>query len=214
MAVHWALAALIATSLLGDEFDSRALGVVLLLTTIPDLDVVLGIFILGTHRAALHNIWVPLIAMALLYYDVYRRKQSYILTRFGHRGFRIAWVSLFAFVVAGIGLDLFWNGVNLFYPVHDRFFRLWGKIVISNQRGLVQTVWQTAETAEGLSTIGGTTQDTHYSTGVDPSAGEEPPDVERIFPIAQGGFQLALIVAAIVVTTTRLWMACLASRKT
>lgn len=212
MAVHWALAALIATSLLDDEFDSRSLTVVLLITAIPDLDVILGMYILGTHRAALHNIWVPLMAISLIYYDVYRRDQSFILTRFGTRGLRIAWISILAFVVAGIGLDLFWNGVNLFYPVHDRFFRLWGKIVISNQRGLVQTVWQTAETTEGLTTLGGTTQDTHYSTGVDPTPGEEPPDVERIFPIAQGGFQLALIVSAIIVTTTRLWMARITAR--
>lgn len=214
MAVHWALAALIATSLLGDEFDTRSLTFVLLITAIPDLDVILGLYILGTHRAALHNIWVPLIAISLIYYDVYRRDQSFILTRFGTRGLRIAWVSIVAVVVAGIGLDLFWNGVNLFYPVHDRFFRLWGKIVISNQRGLVQTVWQTAETTEGLTTVGGTTQDTHYSTGVDPTPGEEPPDVERIFPIAQGGFQLALIVSAIIVTTTRLWMARITARTT
>ncbi len=104
-------------------------------------------------------------------------------------------------------MDLFWNGANLLYPLHDRFYRLWGKVVISNQRGLVQTIWQTGEVTDGMSSVGGTTQDTHYSTGVDPSPGKEPANVERIFPIAQGGFQVALIVTSLVVTSTRLWIA-------
>lgn len=206
LAVHWALAALIATGLLRAEFDARALAVVLFVTAIPDLDVFIGMVITGTHRAALHNMLVPGIAGALLYYDVQYREVSVLVSRYGQRGVQIAWVSLFSFVVAGIGLDLFWNGANLLYPVHDQFYRLWGKVVISNQQGLVQTIWQTGEATDGLSSVGGTTKDTHYSTGVDPSPGKEPADVERIFPIAQGGFQVALIVTSLVVTSTRLWI--------
>lgn len=207
LAVHWALAGLIAAALLRDEFDARALAIVLVVTAIPDLDVFIGMVFSGTHRAALHNLFVPGIAGALLYYDLHYRETSLLLARWGQRGAQIAWVSLFSFVVAGIGMDLFWNGANLLYPVHDRFYRLWGKVVISSQRGLVQTIWQTGEVTEGLSSVGGTTEDTHYSTGVDPSPGKEPADVERIFPIAQGGFQVALIVTSVVVTSARLWIA-------
>lgn len=207
LAVHWALAGLIAASLLRDEFDGRALVIVLVVTAIPDLDVFIGLLYTGTHRAALHNLFIPGITAALVYYDVHYREVSLMLSRFGPRGVQIAWVSLFSFVVAGIGMDLFWNGANLFYPVHDRFYRLWGKVVISSQRGLVQTIWQTGEVADGLSSVGGTTQNTHYSTGVDPSPGKEPAGIERIFPIAQGGFQVALVVTSLVVTSTRLWLA-------
>lgn len=207
LAVHWALAGLIAAAMLRDEFDARALAVVLVVTAVPDLDVFIGMIVVGTHRAALHNLFVPGIVGALLYYDVHYREVSLLWSRYGQRGVQIAWVSLFSFVVAGIGMDLFWNGANLLYPLHDRFYRLWGKVVISNQRGLVQTIWQTGEVTDGMSSVGGTTQDTHYSTGVDPSPGKEPANVERIFPIAQGGFQVALIVTSLVVTSTRLWIA-------
>lgn len=205
--VHWALGALIAAALLGDEFDIRSLGIVLAVTALPDLDTFIGMIFVGTHRAALHNLVLPAIVGAILYYDVRMRDRSVMMERFGSRGIRIAWVSLLAFVVAGIGLDFFWTGVNVFYPIHDRFYRLWGNVLISNQRGLVQTVWEVGGTADGVSSVGGTTKNTHYSTGVDPTPKREPKTVERIFPIAQGGFQLALISASLVVTSIRLWLA-------
>ena len=196
--VHLALGALIAAALLEDAFGPRALAVVLAAVALPDLDTFVGIALPGTHRAALHTILVPLLAAAAIVYDL-RRENSWLRAR-GERTVRIAWVAVLAYVVAGIGPDLFFNGVNVFYPLHDRFYELNGRVLVSNQRGLVQTFWEAAEST------GGTTENTHYRTGADVSRGEDPANAERVFPIATSGLQMLLLLAATVVTGVRLWL--------
>ena len=196
--VHLALGALIAAALLEDAFGPRALAVVLAAVAVPDLDTFVGIALPGTHRAALHTILVPLLAAGAIAYDL-RRENSWLRAR-GGRTVRIAWVAVLAYVVAGIGPDLFFNGVNVFYPLHDRFYELNGRVLVSNQRGLVQTFWEAAEST------GGTTENTHYRTGADVSRGEDPANAERVFPIATSGLQMLLLLAATVVTGVRLWL--------
>jgi membrane-bound metal-dependent hydrolase YbcI (DUF457 family) len=196
--VHLALGALIAAALLEDAFGPRALAVVLAAVALPDLDTFVGIALPGTHRAALHTILVPLLAAAAIVYDL-RRENSWLRAR-GERTVRIAWVAVLAYVVAGIGPDLFFNGVNILYPLHDRFYELNGRVLVSNQRGLVQTFWEAAEST------GGTTENTHYRTGADVSRGEDPANAERVFPIATSGLQMLLILAATAVTGARLWL--------
>lgn len=199
--VHVALAGLIGAALLGDEFDARSIALVMAVVVVPDLDTFIGVVLVGTHRAALHTLLIPLVAGALLVYD--SRRQRSVIGRYGPRGVRLAWVCVAAYALAGIGPDLFFNGANLFYPLYDQFVRISGNVLISNQRGFVQTIWETKEAAGGASI--GTTKTVHYSTGVDPNPGKEPKNVERVFPIARGGLQLLLIVTSIVVVSARLW---------
>lgn len=201
--VHLAIAAILAAALLGSEFDRRSLAFVLVAVAVPDLDTFVGLVVPGAHRAALHTLLVPLALAALIAYDTRYRERSF-LRRYGTRGVTVAWVAVAAYLLAGIGPDLFFNGVNLLYPAVDRFVDLSGEVYLSNQRGLVQTVWSVGGAD---SSMAGTTASTHYSTGVDPSRGAEPADVERIFPLAMSGLQLLLIVTAVVVTTARLWLA-------
>jgi len=196
--VHVAIGALIAAALLEDAFGPRALGIVLLAVAIPDLDTFVGIAFPGTHRAALHTLLVPLLAAGAIAYDL-RRENSWLRAR-GAGTVRVAWVAVLAYVVAGIGPDLFFNGVNILYPLHDRFYELNGRVLVSNQRGLVQTFWEAAEST------GGTTENTHYRTGADVSRGEDPANAERVFPIATSGLQMLLLLAATVVTGVRLWL--------
>ena len=200
--VHLALGALLAAALLGDEFDARSLLVVLAVVAFPDLDTFVGMVIPGTHRAILHTLLVPAAAAAVVAYDTRLRERS-TLRRFGDRGVRVVWVALAAYVLAGIGPDLFFNGVNLVYPVTDQFVKLNGELYLSSQRGLVQTMWSFGD---GGSSVVGTTDDVHYRTGVDHARGTDPADVERVFPIAMNGLQLLLILTAVVVTTARLWL--------
>jgi len=196
--VHLALGALIAAALLEDAFDARALGVVLLATAVPDLDTFVGFAVPGAHRAALHTLLVPALAAGAIAYDL-RREDSWLRAR-GGRAVRIAWVSVVAFTFAGIGPDLFFNGVNLLYPLHDRFYEVNGRVLVSNQQGLVQTLW------EGEKSTQGTTGNTHYPTGVDPVQGEDPENVERVFPIATSGLQVLLLTTGAAVTSARLWL--------
>lgn len=199
--VHLALGALLAAALLGEEFDARSLGLILVVVAFPDLDTFVGMAFPGTHRAAFHTALIPLAAAAALGYDARYRDHS-LSRRFGRRAVRIAWVGVAAYLLAGIGPDLFFNGVNVLYPVADAFLALDGEVYLSDQRGLVQTVWVPA--GEGSSVVG-TTETVHYRTGVDTSRGPDPADVERVFPIAMNGLQLLLIVLSIAVTTARLW---------
>jgi hypothetical protein len=200
--VHLALAALVAAALLGDEFDARSLAVVLVAVIVPDLDAFAGFVVPGGHRAVLHSLLLPVALGVLLYYDTRVRDRSAVAARWGARGVRVAWVSLVAVVLAAIGLDLVTGGANVLYPLHDQFYRVDGELVLSNQRGLVQTF------VEQESAVG-TSDEVHIQSGVDPNPGPEPENVERVFPVVRSGWQLLLVASSLVVVGWRL-----AARKT
>ncbi|WP_377076504.1 hypothetical protein [Natronoarchaeum sp. GCM10025703] len=102
-----------------------------------------------------------------------------------------------ALVFAHVLLDAFFNGVNLFWPLHDRFYDLSGEFLLSDQRGVVQTFID-GETAEG------TVEETHYTTGVNPTPEETPQNVERLFPIAGTGERFLLVISGFAVVAMRL----------
>ncbi|GAB6861866.1 metal-dependent hydrolase [Haloplanus litoreus] len=189
--VHLAIGGTVAAALLGDEFDRRAVAVVLAATAVPDLDTFVGLAVQGAHRALLHTLVLPAVTGVALTYDTRLRGRSRLHDRWGDRGVRVAWVALAALLVGGILPDLMTNGVNAFYPLYDRFLTVDGELLLSNQRGVVQTfVDLTADPKR-------TTENTHYWTGVDPSPGAEPENVERIFPVVRSGFQLLVIVLGV-----------------
>lgn len=199
--VHVALAGMMGTALLADRFDTRAILVVMGVCVLPDLDTLIGIYVPGTHRAALHGVFVVLVPAVVLLWDVRVREPSFVLERWGASGYRVAWVSLAALLFAHVLLDAFFNGVNLFWPLHDRFYDLSGELLYSDRRGFVQTFVEFESASDGStavadSTARGTTEDTHYSTGFDPTRDrEEPADVERIFPLAGNGERFVLVLA-------------------
>jgi len=199
--VHLAFAALIATALLGAAFDRRALGVILVVMALPDLDSFVSVGGVPGHRMLLHNVWLPTIAAVVLSLDLFVGDRSRVRERFGGRGVRIAWVTIVCYVVAHLGLDLADGFVNLFWPVHDQFYDLRGTIELSDQRGVVQTFVE----GQGflLFEAQGSTEDVYITTGVDPgpSTGEEDP--ERLFPIFRAGWQVVLFVTGVVVTGAR-----------
>jgi len=203
--VHVALAAVLATALLGRSLDRRAALVVLVATALIDLDTFLGLAFQGAHRAATHTFLLPALAAALVAYDTRVRERSLLL---GLRpdAARVAWVTIAAVAVAGIGLDMVINGVNALWPVHDQFFTVDGKALLSDQRGFVQTFVELdpPEPDDGGGTTR-TTDNTHYSTGVDPQAGDEPENVERVFPLVRSGWQLLLVVVGYGALAVRLW---------
>ncbi len=206
--VHVGLAGLLGIALLGDRFDTRAILVVMAATAVIDLDTLVGIYWEGTHRAAFHNVFVVVIPAVLLYWNVSLREESFVLERWGAYGYRVAWVSLVCVFVAHIMLDAFYNGVNLFWPVHDRFYDLSGEFYLSDQEGIVQTFVELStddgSPSVGDSTAAGTTDDTHYYTGFDPGPDAEP-DTERIFPIASSGELFVTAVAGYLAVGYRIW---------
>lgn len=199
--VHVALGCLLAAALLTEYFDARAVAVVAAIVIFPDLDVFVGMVIPGTHRAAFHTLLVPLGLGVALSYDTRIRDQSWVRGRWGEWGTRVAWVALVAYVVAAIGPDLFVNGVNLLYPIHDQFYDFSGRLYYSSQDGLVQTMVEWHKPEQTVQT----TANTHYSTGVDPKRGSEPKQVERIFPIAWTGLRFLLVVSGYGIVAWRLW---------
>ena len=196
--VHVAVAGLLGTALLGSSFDRRAILTVMAVAAVPDLDTLLGLWLPGAHRAYLHTLVLPAVLGMLLWWDVTLRSQSAFRRRWGDTGIRVAWVSLTAMVVAHSLYDGVVNGVNLFWPLQDRFYDLSGHLLYSTQRGVLQTFVDT-----GL--VEGTTANTHYYTGVDPNRGAEPEHVERIFHLIQSGERLLLTVAGFGVVMLRLW---------
>ena len=201
---HVALAGLVGAALLGDEFDARAIAVVVGATAFIDLDVFLGWFVIGAHRAAFHTLLLPAGAATLVYYDTRVRADSRLLSRWGPHGTRVAWTTIAAVTFAGIGPDLTFNGVNLFYPLHDQFYAFDGELYYSTDRGIVQTFVDLEESARG------TTQETQFYTGVDPEPGSAGADTggetspERIFPVVANGDQLIVVVTGVVAVAARL----------
>lgn len=217
--VHVALGGLVGAALLSEEFDARAVAVVVLAATIPDLDSFTVFALPGSHRALLHNFVLPAVLAGALLYDtrygarlrgqqtsgfragIARRlpRTGRLRGRFGNRGVRLAWAGLAAFVAGGLFPDLFTNGINAFYPLVDAFYTVDGKLLISSQRGIVQTFVDLSPAEPAKSTT-----DVVYVTGVNPSPGKEPATVERIFPVAMAGWQLMLVVTSAAVLTGRL----------
>ena len=197
--VHLAVGAVVAAALLGDEFDRRSVAVVLAATAVPDVDTFAGLYMQGAHRALLHTLMLPVVAGAVLTYDTRIRPVSRLHGRWGPRGVRVAWVALAALLIGGILPDLMTNGVNAFYPFYDRFLTVNGELLLSNQRGVVQTFVDLSAQPER------TTENTHYWTGVDPTRGEEPENVERIFPVVRSGLQLLVIVLGAFTLGARFW---------
>lgn len=193
--VHVAVAGLLATSLLSDHFDSRTAMIVMVAAAIPDLDTLVGLWIPGGHRAVFHTLLLPAGIGLVLFTD--RIGGNWIRRRWGAYGVRVAWVSLVTLLVAGIGLDLVTNGVNVFYPVHDQFYSVSGKVEFSNQEGVVQTFIEPQAR--------GSTENTHYGTGFNLARGPDPAEEERVFPIVKSGRQLLLGAMSFGIVGFRMW---------
>lgn len=211
--VHVAIGGLVGTALLVDEFDVRALAVVLVAAAFPDLDTFAGLFVTGDHRSVFHTLLLPAGIAAFLAFDTLRTPvgrwfsardpvigPGQLRNRWGDRGVRLAWVGVASLLLGGILPDLVTNGVNAFYPVHDAFYTVNGELLLSNQRGIVQTFVEISPDPDAPATGERT-----YVTGVDPSAGETPVDAERIFPVVTAGWQLLIVLMSACLSSIRLW---------
>ncbi|WP_336036676.1 metal-dependent hydrolase [Halobacterium yunchengense] len=192
--VHVSVGALVAAALLR-WFDAKSLAVVCAFAAFPDLDTFLGVWVPGGHRALLHTLLVPAVLGAVVYWDA-RRADSWLRGRFGQRGPHVAAVGVLALTFGGILPDLTANGVNLLYPVHDRFYTFSGRLHLSSTEGVVQTFVDFADEPGGGGTVGGTTENTHYYTGVDVERGPDPADAERVFPVVSSGMELVVVLTA------------------
>jgi len=217
LVVHVALAGLVGTALLGREFDRRSVLLILLVPVIPDLDAFGGFVVPGSHRALLHTLLIPLGAAVLVSYDTTVRESSWLRGRYGARGVHLAWVAVVVYAFAGIGLDLFTRfGANPLYPLHDQFYEVSGRLQYSTTAGWEQTFVELnlrtesgANAGSGGDAGGGTrtveagqrgsTAEVHVNSGIDPNRGAEPENVERIFPVAQSGWQLLLVLTSAMV---------------
>lgn len=213
--IHVALGLLLAAGVLGSRFDGRAMAVVAVAAALPDLDAFTSLLVEASHRAMLHNLLLPAVLGALLYYDTRVREASWVRERWNQWGVDVGWAALLAFVVAGIGLDLFHPlGVNPLYPVVDQFVTINGRLGYSTAEGVVQTFVEFGgEAGDGGGGGGGasvdvgqrgSTEDVHVGSGVDPQRGREPTGVKRIFPVAYRGWQLTLLLTSVAVVAVRL----------
>jgi membrane-bound metal-dependent hydrolase YbcI (DUF457 family) len=199
--VHAGFALLLAAALLRDDFDRRALAVLLVVVVIPEADSFLGPIMDGAHRTVGHTFVIPAVAALALYVDTRVRGRSLVRDRLSERWVAVAWVAIFVHVFAHISLD--WthlDGVNAFWPLRNRFFHLGGEAFYSTADGFVQTFVDVRIDPEtGTRTVdagaGGTSESVHVGNPVqprDPDVEVEEP-VERRFPVANAGWRLYLI---------------------
>lgn len=209
--VHAGFAVLLAAGLLDDRFDRRALALLLVVVVIPEADSFLGPFMSGAHRTVGHNLVFPAAAALLLYYDTRVRERSVVRDRLSARWVAVAWAALFAHVFAHVALDwVHLDGVNYLWPLRDQFLRLDGAVLFSTADGFVQTfVDLRIDPATGARTLDagptGTTETVHVNNPVEPrdpdEVTEEP--VTRIFPVANAGWRLYLVVTGLFVLAAR-----------
>ncbi|MFB6267236.1 MAG: metal-dependent hydrolase [Halodesulfurarchaeum sp.] len=200
--VHVAIGGLVAVALLREEFGWATLGVVLVFAAIPDLDTFVGLVIPGAHRSLFHSVFFVVLVAGVLWADV-NREGSILLNTFDSAGARVGFVALLALVFGGLAPDLVTNGINLLYPVRDQFVQLSGEVLLSNQRGVVQTFVELGKPDAGGAVVG-STETVHYSTGVNPTPGPEPEHVERVFPVVGSGMQLFLVAMSATLVGIRL----------
>ncbi len=205
--VNAAFGALLAAALLGAAFDRRSAAIVVAAAILPDLDAVASLVIPGATNALLHTVWIPIVVGGLVYWDTTRREGSWLRTRYGWRGVRVAWVALAAFVVAGIGPELFGlAGVNLLYPVHDAYYLVAGRLVFSTQDGIVQTFVSLSASGPGVLPLEspGTTATYAIPTWVNPDG---RPGLalggERELYLVRTGWQAVVVAAGVAVTAIR-----------
>jgi inner membrane protein len=200
--VHLAFAGFLAVGLLGPAFGRRSVAAVLVATALPDLDTFASLLLPGVHRALLHSLVTAAVLAALVALDL-RRERSMLARLFGDHARRVGAVAVLAFVGAGITPDLVTNGTNLFYPVVDQFYTFSGHVRLSSTRGVVQTFVDLQPEPVAGGSGGGTTQSRFYWTGVDPSRGAEPENVERVFPVVNSGLQLLVVATSALVVWGR-----------
>jgi len=202
-----AVGALLSAALLGAAFDRRAVAVVVAAAVAPDLDAAASLVVPGATNALFHALWLPLFAAAALYWDTAVDGESRLRARFGWRGVRIAWVALAAFLVAGVGTDLFGSeGVNLLYPVHDAYYLIDGRLVFSTRDGIVQTFVALGAEGPGILPIAspGTTASHSIPTFLNPDGrpGLALAD-DRELSLVQSGWQLVVVAAALATLAVR-----------
>ena len=189
--VNVAVGVLIGVALLGAAFDRRSIGLVAVAAAVPDLDAALGLVAVGAANATLHTLLIPIGGAALLYYDTERRADSWLRERYGWYGVRVAWVTLAAYAVAGIGLDAFsTEGVALLYPLSDRYYAVVGGFLLSTQEGIVQTYVTFGNGWIELTTPG-TVETHHIDSWIDPADGE------RRLRIVESGWQAIVVLTAV-----------------
>jgi inner membrane protein len=209
--VHAGFALLLAAGLLGDYYDRRALAVLLAVVVIPEADSFLGFVMSGAHRTVGHNLVLPAAGAALLYYDTRLRERSALRERLDDRWIAVAWVGLFVHVFAHVSLDwVHLEGVNVLWPLRDRFYALDGEVLLSTADGFVQTFVDLRTDPEtGRRTVDagatGTTETVHVNNPVEPRdpADEIEKPVERIFPVANAGWRLYLLGTGLFVLAAR-----------
>lgn len=193
---HIAIAILIITGIFEEKLNLKTIFLVIAVIMVPDLDALTEIFWLGTHRTLLHNLYIPLILSIIFIYDFYIRDNSYIQKNWGIYGKKLTIVIIFCLTFVSIGLDLFYNGVNLFWPIYDQFFILNGPIYYSTEEGLKLALFEIEKA--------GPTSEVHLRTGFDMVQGTDPPNIERIFVLFGTGNQFLISVLAFIIVTWKL----------
>lgn len=205
--VNAAFGVLLAAALLGTAFDRRSVAVVVAAAVLPDLDAVASLAVPGATNALLHTLWIPVLLGALLYWDTTVREASSLRNRGGWYGVRVAWVALAAFLVAGVLPELFGReGVNLLYPVHDAYYHVHGRLVVSSQEGIVQTFVTLGAEGPGVLPLKspGTTASYVIPTWVNPDGRPGLSlDADRELYLVRTGWQLVVVAAAAAMLAVR-----------
>ena len=203
--VHVSLGLIIGAAVLGGRFDLRPAILIVVLTALPDIDVFIEPVLSGAHRSVGHTILLPVVIIAILSSGWLDR---WLSTWDGSNGKPTAFVAVGCMFAAGIVPDLLVGGINLFYPIHDQFYTVKGRLFYSTDRGWVQTFFeqQRSQTEPPRTTANfdfRTVLDAEPTIGANSDQGGSQ-RVERIFPVAMSGFRAWLIPVAVSITAIRL----------
>jgi inner membrane protein len=199
--IHVSVALIIGCALLPSRnFSYKSLGIVGLSVALLDADAFLFFIADGLHRTVFHNIVFPTIILFLILTDTLYRENSF-LSDYIRKDVLVplSVVCYIAVLCAGIGLDYSDNGANLLWPLHDQFYSLSDKFVISSESGIVQTFINSPSkiVAENPERTVGTTSFTTPAS----QASESSNPIE--FGIVYSGWGLIMIITSLITVAVR-----------
>lgn len=196
--VHAALAGLLGAGVLGRSLTARRAAIVVGAGVIPDLDALLALAWPGAHGAVLHTLLLPGAVTGLVAYDAHHRSRSVLRAVWGPGGVAVVWTALLAWVVAGVGLDLFnVDAAAVLWPLDPRYVVVVGQLVYFSQDGLVQTF--VGFQMDWPPVVVDTARAGHFvASPFDVRPGPDPADAVRVVQVVESGWQLLVTAAGTV----------------
>lgn len=195
---HLAFGLLLGAAVLQEDFDIWAALAIGTFVLLPDVDMSLNLLYSSAHRTFLHNIFVPLGILIVVLWDTRWRAWSFIENHWGKHGEKVLLAGVLVLAVAGIGVDMFGSGVNLFYPAQDKYYNMNGEVEFSWEEGLTTTIFD-------VDRIDRSSTESFSYTLAHHKEKTETGDTQKIYVVSGNGVRLFFSISTLLIIAIMLY---------